>query len=125
MLTRSCWRGHGTGFKALVHQDDLTAFIAPCLAIPATTVNWSGDEALTDEDWIGYLGSLVGVDPVFAGAWATRRRVPGRGGPGRAAAWGRTWPGVSCGPRWRSAGSSRTTGQPRASRSRSSAAVPG
>src|SRR6266567_1861481 len=35
--------------KALVHQDDLRAFIAPCLAaaaVPATTVNWSGDEAL-------------------------------------------------------------------------------
>jgi nucleoside-diphosphate-sugar epimerase len=54
--------------KALVHQDDLRAFIAPCLAaatVPATTVNWSGDEALKGEDWIGYLGSLVGVDPVY------------------------------------------------------------
>jgi len=55
--------------KALVHQDDLTAFIEPCLAaaaVPAVTVNWSGDEALKGEDWIGYLGSLVGVDPVFS-----------------------------------------------------------
>jgi UDP-glucuronate 4-epimerase len=54
--------------KALVHQDDLCAFIAPSLAaatVPATTVNWSGDEALKGEDWIGYLGSLVGIDPVF------------------------------------------------------------
>jgi UDP-glucuronate 4-epimerase len=54
--------------KALVYQDDLRAFIAPSLAaatVPATTVNWSGDEALKGEDWIGYLGALVGVDPVF------------------------------------------------------------
>jgi UDP-glucuronate 4-epimerase len=54
--------------KALVHQDDLQSFIAPSLAaaaVPATTVNWSGDEALKGEEWIGYLGSLVGVEPVF------------------------------------------------------------
>lgn len=54
--------------KALVHQDDLRAFIAPSLAaasVPVTTVNWSGDEALKGEEWIGYLGSLVGIDPVF------------------------------------------------------------
>ena len=54
--------------KALVHQDDLQAFIAPSLAaatVPATTVNWSGDEALKGEDWIGYLGSLVGIEPVY------------------------------------------------------------
>lgn len=58
----------GDWVKALVHQDDLCAFIAPSLAaatVPATTVNWSGDEALKGEDWIGYLGSLVGIDPVF------------------------------------------------------------
>jgi hypothetical protein len=45
------------------------AFIAPCLAaatVPATTVNWSGDEAVKGEDWIGYLGSLVGTQPVYA-----------------------------------------------------------
>ena len=54
--------------KALVHQDDLRSFIAPSLAaaaVPATTVNWSGDEALKGEEWIRYLGSLVGVEPVF------------------------------------------------------------
>jgi nucleoside-diphosphate-sugar epimerase len=54
--------------KALVHQDDLMEFIAPCLAaatVPATTVNWSGDEAVKGEDWIGYLGSLVGAQPLY------------------------------------------------------------
>jgi nucleoside-diphosphate-sugar epimerase len=55
--------------KALVHQDDLLAFVAPCLAaaaVPVTTVNWSGDEALKGEDWIGYLGSLVGAHALYA-----------------------------------------------------------
>ena len=65
--------------KALVHQDDLQAFIAPSLAaatVPATTVNWSGDEALKGEDWIGYLGSLVGIEPVFV--YDDDRARPGR-----------------------------------------------
>ena len=55
--------------KSLIHQDDLVTFIGPCLAaasVPATTVNWSGDEALKAEDWIGYLGSLAGAEPLFA-----------------------------------------------------------
>jgi UDP-glucuronate 4-epimerase len=55
--------------KALIHQDDLLSFIAPCLTaatIPARVVNWSGDEALKGERWIGYLASLVGVEPTYA-----------------------------------------------------------
>ncbi|CAN5305469.1 NAD(P)-dependent oxidoreductase [soil metagenome] len=54
--------------KALVHQDDLFSFIEPCLgaaSVPVPTVNWSGDEQLKAEEWIGYLGELVGVEPVY------------------------------------------------------------
>lgn len=54
--------------KALVHQDDLFSFIEPCLAaaaVPVPTVNWSGDEQLKAEEWIGYLGDLVGIEPVY------------------------------------------------------------
>ncbi|MET0182931.1 MAG: NAD(P)-dependent oxidoreductase [Caulobacterales bacterium] len=54
--------------KALVHQDDLVSFIAPCLgaaSVPVTTVNWSGDEQLKAEVWIEYLGELVGKKPIY------------------------------------------------------------
>ncbi len=54
--------------KALVHQEDLLSFVAPSLGaatVPVTTVNWSGDEQVKGEEWIGYLGSLVGVTPIY------------------------------------------------------------
>jgi len=50
-----------------VSDQDLVAFIEPCLAaasIPATTVNWGGDEAVSGEEFIRYLGDLAGVSPV-------------------------------------------------------------
>lgn len=64
--------------KALVHQDDLYSFIEPCLGaadIPATTVNWSGDQQLKAEEWIGYLGDLVGVQPIYN--YDDARALPG------------------------------------------------
>jgi nucleoside-diphosphate-sugar epimerase len=71
-----------------IHQDDLDAHAAPLLAaasVPATIVNWGGDEVVTAEEWCAYLGELAGRDPViekvvFPGATtgsimdATRRR---------------------------------------------------
>jgi nucleoside-diphosphate-sugar epimerase len=54
--------------KSLIHQDDLCSFIAPCLAqagVPPPVFNWAGDEAVKAEDWLGYLGKLAGVKPVY------------------------------------------------------------
>nr|WP_237457544.1 NAD(P)-dependent oxidoreductase [Pseudomaricurvus sp. HS19] len=33
--------------------------------VPALTVNWSGSETVSIEDYCNYLGSLVGIEPVF------------------------------------------------------------
>jgi len=54
---------------SLVSDQDLVRFVEPCLAaasIPATTVNWGGDEAVPGETFIGYLAELAGVEPRWA-----------------------------------------------------------
>jgi nucleoside-diphosphate-sugar epimerase len=59
-----------------IHQDDLNAQAGPLLSaasVPATIVNWGGDEVVTAEDWCAYLGEVAGRQPtiekvVFPGA---------------------------------------------------------
>ena len=34
-------------------------------SVPATTVNWAGDQTISLQDWCAYLGSLLGREPVF------------------------------------------------------------
>jgi UDP-glucuronate 4-epimerase len=51
-----------------IHEDDIIATIPKLLAVasvPATTLNWCGDQAVSLQEWCGYLGSLVGKEPVF------------------------------------------------------------
>jgi UDP-glucuronate 4-epimerase len=51
-----------------IHEDDLIAMLPKLLevaAVPATTVNWGGDEVVSLQDWCTYLGALVGREPVF------------------------------------------------------------
>jgi len=51
-----------------IHEDDLTAHIGPLLeaaSVPATVVNWGGDEQVKAEDWVRYLGEVTGIEPVF------------------------------------------------------------
>ena len=48
----------------LVSDQDLVRYVEPCLgyaAVPATTVNWAGDEVVTGEEFIEYLAQLAGV----------------------------------------------------------------
>ena len=33
---------------------------------PATVVNWGGSQAVSIEEWCGYLGELTGLTPSFA-----------------------------------------------------------
>ena len=33
--------------------------------MPATTVNWGGEQTVSLQEWCTYLGSLVGREPVF------------------------------------------------------------
>ncbi|MGF6885303.1 UDP-glucuronate 4-epimerase [Nocardia sp. GAS34] len=51
-----------------IHEDDIVASIPRLLAAastPATTVNWCGGEIVSLQEWCGYLGSLIGKEPVF------------------------------------------------------------
>jgi UDP-glucuronate 4-epimerase len=51
-----------------IHEDDIIATIPKLLevaSVPATTVNWCGDQAVSLQEWCSYLGSLVGKEPVF------------------------------------------------------------
>lgn len=51
-----------------IHEDDVIATLPKLLevaSVPATTVNWGGDEVVSLQEWCTYLGSLVGSAPVF------------------------------------------------------------
>ena len=51
-----------------LHDDDILASIPGLLAaasLPATTVNWGGKDAVSIEEWCGYLGELTGLEPRF------------------------------------------------------------
>jgi nucleoside-diphosphate-sugar epimerase len=51
---------------APIHEDDLTDHVLPLLdaaSVPATIVNWGGDDGVAVEDWVRYLGELVGKEP--------------------------------------------------------------
>jgi len=59
--------GSGNLFNP-IHEDDVVAMLEPLLAaasVPATVVNWGGDDAVGIEEWCGYLGGLIGVEPQF------------------------------------------------------------
>ena len=49
-----------------IHQDDMNAQVEPLLAaasVPATIVNWGGDEQVKAEDWVMLFGQLSGKTP--------------------------------------------------------------
>jgi UDP-glucuronate 4-epimerase len=51
-----------------IHEDDVIATIPKLLeaaSVPATTVNWCGDQTVSLQEWCDYLGSLVGKEPDF------------------------------------------------------------
>jgi nucleoside-diphosphate-sugar epimerase len=51
-----------------IHEDDIIAMVPRMLEIatvPATIVNWGGDEESSIEEWSEYLGRLVGRDVKF------------------------------------------------------------
>ncbi|HEX3979684.1 MAG TPA: NAD(P)-dependent oxidoreductase [Acidimicrobiales bacterium] len=52
-----------------LHEDDIIAMVPGLLAaasVPATVVNWGGDQAASIEEWCGYLSELTGVPATFA-----------------------------------------------------------
>ncbi len=51
-----------------IHEDDIIATIPKLLdaaSVPATTVNWCGEQTVSIQEWSHYLGSLVGREPMF------------------------------------------------------------
>jgi nucleoside-diphosphate-sugar epimerase len=62
-----------------IHSDDIVAQVPKLLevaSVPATTLNWAGSEVVSLQEWCTYLGSLVGVSPVFEESDAALRGVP-------------------------------------------------
>jgi UDP-glucuronate 4-epimerase len=52
-----------------LHQDDIVAMVPGLLAaatVPATTVNWGGDQAVSIEEWCGFLAEITGVPVRFS-----------------------------------------------------------
>jgi hypothetical protein len=52
-----------------IHDDDIAAEVEPLLGVagvPATIVNWAGDEAVSVQQWSEYFGELLGVNAEVA-----------------------------------------------------------
>ena len=50
-----------------IHQDDINEQVGRLLSaatVPATIVNWAGDEPVSVQEWCGYVGELLGVQPI-------------------------------------------------------------
>ena len=51
-----------------IHEDDIIATLPKMLeaaSVPATTVNWCGNQTVSLQEWCAYIGELVGSEPVF------------------------------------------------------------
>jgi nucleoside-diphosphate-sugar epimerase len=49
-----------------IHEDDIFDHVEPLLkaaTVPATIVNWCGDEVITAQEWCGMFGEALGVKP--------------------------------------------------------------
>src|SRR5581483_10886794 len=50
-----------------IHEDDINAQVAPLLmaaSVPATIVNWAGDEVVSVQQWCALAGEIAGVPAV-------------------------------------------------------------
>jgi len=51
-----------------IHQDDINAQIPKLLAVasvPATVLNWAGDDAVGVEEWCNFMAELAGINASF------------------------------------------------------------
>ena len=61
-----------------IDEDDIALQIPKLLdvaSVPATILNWGGDDAVSTEEYVTYLASLVGKEPRFV---STDQGIPGR-----------------------------------------------
>ncbi len=52
-------------FYSPIYEDDINAQVGPLLAgatVPATVVNWAGDEPVSVQEWCAYMAELTGRD---------------------------------------------------------------
>ena len=52
---------------SIIHQDDINNQVEALLgaaSVPATIVNWAGDEIVTVQQWCAWIGALSGFTPV-------------------------------------------------------------
>jgi UDP-glucuronate 4-epimerase len=62
-----------------IHDDDILATLPgmlECASVPATIVNWGGDDETSIEAWCEYMGELVGVEPRFEETTNTIGGIP-------------------------------------------------
>jgi nucleoside-diphosphate-sugar epimerase len=62
-----------------IHEDDIIATLPAMLeaaTVPATIVNWGGDEETSIEEWSAYLGELAGVEVTFDRTEGTIGGIP-------------------------------------------------
>ncbi len=51
-----------------IHEDDLLAQLGPAFEIArikSTIINWGGNDMVSTEEWVSYMGHLTGIEPVF------------------------------------------------------------
>ncbi len=63
---------------SLVHEDDIIGSIPALLgaaSVPATIVNWGGNEQVSIEEWTAYIGELTGLAPILDYTTATLESV--------------------------------------------------
>lgn len=52
----------------LFHEEDIVRtlpLLIEAASVPATVINWCGQEHVSIEEWSAYLGELVGIEPEF------------------------------------------------------------
>jgi len=51
-----------------IHERDIIdqlAALVGCATVPATVVNWGGDDAVRLQEWCALMGDLIGAEPVY------------------------------------------------------------
>jgi UDP-glucuronate 4-epimerase len=66
--------GNGPATYNPIHEDDIVAMVPKLLeaaSVPATIVNWGGEEVVSIQDWCAYITELTGVEiPLTVGPTA-------------------------------------------------------
>jgi nucleoside-diphosphate-sugar epimerase len=75
-----------TFYYSLIHEDDLVAHIEPffkAASVPATIVNWGGDEIVEERVIYDYMAKIAGLSPNFVSDDSAGYEGGGLGHPGR------------------------------------------